>query len=635
MHLLQIHEPGETPPPHDERLAVGIDLGTTHSVVAVARDGKAEAIRDADGSVLLPSVVWYGESREVGSRALARYRAGDGRAIASIKRWMGRDGNYSSIGETENPLPLGEGRVREKSRADNTLTPTLSQRERGPAPHSPVEISSHILRALRQRAEEALGQEVTEAVITVPAYFDDAARTATKDAARLAGLTVLRLINEPTAAALAYGLDSAAEGIYAIYDLGGGTFDLSILRLEKGVFQVLATGGDTRLGGDDVDEALAQLLVDSCQLPETHTRNSQLTTDNSQTLLSLARSAKETLSTQEEVVVAGVTLTRTQMESLAQPFIARTLAVCAQVVQDAQLTTAEIQGVVLVGGSTRMPLVRREVAGFFKQEPLTTVDPDLVVALGAALQAEALTRGSDTLLLDVTPLSLGLELMGGIVEKCIYRNTPIPVAVTQEFTTYQDGQTGLKLHIVQGEREKAEDCRSLARLELSGIPPMVAGAARVSVTFALDADGLLTVSAREETTGIQQEVQVKPSYGIDATEMERMLRDSMEHARADMTERLLIEARTEATRSLLALESALAQDGHLLSTTDRQAIDTARAAVQTCLQDGTREAILAASENLEKAVQPFAALRFRAGVESHFAGRSVEEIEATFLSHKG
>ncbi|HEY1720605.1 MAG TPA: Fe-S protein assembly chaperone HscA, partial [Magnetospirillaceae bacterium] len=498
---------------------------------------------------------------------------------------------------------------------------------------SPVEISADILRAVKARAEEQLDMPVTRAVVTVPAYFDDAARTATRDAARLAGLDVLRLVAEPTAAALAYGLDSGAEGLYAVYDLGGGTFDISLLHLEKGVFQVRATGGDAALGGDDIDHAIAEHFI----AQRTHTLGAVApTAAEVKQVLAAARVAKEHLSEEDSgewaIEMAGTvsrhTLTRAEIDALAKPLVERSIAITKSVLADADVKPADVKGVVLVGGSTRMPLVRQSVAQLFGSEPLSDINPDEVVAVGAALQAEALTSGSDTLLLDVTPLSLGLETMGGIVETLIPRNTPIPVAMAQEFTTWQDGQGAMLIHVVQGEREMVDLCRSLARFTLTGIPPMVAGAARIRVTFQVDADGLLTVSAREAITEVEQRVEVKPSYGLTEDEMANMLRLSMEHGEADMLARLLAESRVEADRTRLAVGAALKVDGDLLSADERAAIDAAMKRVEQAVAGSDREDIGAAADALEQATQAFAERRMDRGIRGALAGVSIDRLEA-------
>jgi molecular chaperone HscA len=620
--LLQIHEPGETPAPHvAEMVAVGIDLGTTNSLVAIGRDGKPEVLRDPRGGKgLVPSIVAYpegGGAPIVGDAARLILLDEPDRVVSSVKRLMGR--GIEDVKRLDGALPF------EVVAADRDQMVKLRI---GGRVVSPVEISAEILRELKRRAEHALGRPIDRAVVTVPAYFDDAARAATKDAAKLAGLSVLRLVNEPTAAALAYGLDKRAEGTFAVYDLGGGTFDVSILRLERGIFQVIATGGDAALGGDDFDHAVAEYFMS--EAPGVAPASAEV-----KRALFTARLAKECLSTQVQgewwIERNGKrsphALDRERLEAIIAPLVERTIDICRDVLHQADLVPSQLAGVVLVGGSTRVPLVRRRVAEFFVREPLVDIDPDEVVALGAALQAEALTRGSETLLLDVTPLSLGIETMGGLVEKIVPRNSPIPIAKAQEFTTYRDGQDGMVIHVVQGERELVAQNRSLARFTLSGIPPMTAGAARVRVEFSVDADGLLTVAARELTTGREQRVEVKPSYGLPPEEMERMLRDAMVHARDDMADRLLGEARVDAERALLALEGALKADGDLLSMAQRRVIEAEMAVVRQAMSGANRDAIVAAVESLERATHQFAQARMDRGIATALKGLAVERLK--------
>ena len=622
-HLLQIQEPSKSPVPRrdDEAPSIGIDLGTTNSVVAISTDGKPQVLCDEDGEALLPSVVAYAADGSAIVGAAARMLVLDNPecVIGSIKRLMGRGANDLKRLAGALPFDTGDdsGMVR-LNVAGHRLTP--------------VQISGDILKALKARAETHLGHGVERAVITVPAHFDDAARQATKDAARLSGLLVLRLINEPTAAALAYGLDKEVEGLYAVYDFGGGTFDISILHMEKGVFQVLATGGDAALGGDDFDHEVAERFLDE------RSREQDLgaaTPSDAKVALMMARQAKEDLTTAEdgewELDMNGARsvhrMDRSAFEDLIAPYVERAAVICTEVIADAGVTAEQIKGVVLVGGSTRVPLVRRRVAEIFGSEPLSDIDPDEVVAVGAALQAETLTAGSGTLLLDVTALSLGIETMGGLVEKIISRNTPIPVAKAQEFTTYQDGQTGMSILVVQGEREMADQCRSLARFELAGIPPLTAGAARILVTFAVDADGLLTVKATEDTTGIEAHVRVKPSYGLTDEEMTEMLYDSMKHAEEDMTRRLLAEARVEAGRTVKAVDSALAVDRSLLNETEAAKIEKVKADVEKAIGGADRDAINAAVEDLDRATQSFAEKRMDRSIGEALKGVDVDRLE--------
>ncbi len=619
MALLQIAEPGLSPQPHQRRLAVGIDLGTTNSLVAAVRSGLSEPLADAEGQVILPSAVRYHADRvEVGQSAKIAASQDPFNTVLSVKRLMGR--GLTDVKQLGEQLPYrfvgGESHM-----------PFIDTVQ---GPKSPVEVSADILKVLRQRAEASLGGELVGAVITVPAYFDDAQRQATKDAARLAGLNVLRLLNEPTAAAVAYGLDQKAEGVVAIYDLGGGTFDISILRLTGGVFEVLATGGDTALGGDDFDHAIASWIVTDAGL------SADIDPSAQRSLLQAACSAKEALTDAESVeVVYGEwrgTLTREALNALIEPMIARSLKACRRAVRDTGIELEEVEAVVMVGGSTRVPRVREAVAELFGRQPLTEIDPDQVVAIGAAIQADTLAGnkrdGGELLLLDVIPLSLGLETMGGLMEKVIPRNTTIPVARGQEFTTYKDGQTAMKIHVLQGERELISDCRSLARFELRGIPPMVAGAAKIRVTFQVDADGLLSVSAREMGSGIESSIQVKPSYGLTDDEVTRMLKDSFEYAGDDKVARVLREHQVDAERLLEAVQGALDADGErLLDEEERLVINLQMDELRELMQGTDGYAIEQQTKRLSQVTDAFAARRLDSTVKAALAGRNLNEIE--------
>jgi molecular chaperone HscA len=622
MALLQIAEPGMSTAPHQHRLAVGIDLGTTNSLVATVRHGVPEVLADIEGRPLLPSVVRYRSSGavEVGQGAQQQQASDPRNTISSVKRFMGR--GVKDVEHVEN-LPY-----------DFVDAPGMLQLRTVAGVKSPVEVSAEILRVLRERAEAALGGELVGAVITVPAYFDDAQRQATRDAARLAGLNVLRLLNEPTAAALAYGLDNAAEGIYAVYDLGGGTFDVSILKLTKGVFEVLATGGDSALGGDDFDHRLYCWALEQANL-------SLLPPEDQSLLTAKARAAKEALSSKGKTTIqarltggqwVNLAISAETFSSMTQHLVGKTLEATRKALRDAGLKPTDVKGVVLVGGATRMPHVRKAVADLFEQAPLTNIDPDQVVAVGAAMQANLLVgnrmAGEDWLLLDVIPLSLGLETMGGLVERVIPRNSTIPVARAQEFTTFKDGQTAMAIHVVQGERELVSDCRSLARFELRGIPPMAAGAARIRVTFQVDADGLLAVTARETTSGVEAKVEVKPSYGLADEDITRMLQESMGTAEADMQARALREQQVEARRLLEATEAALGADGDLLSAEERGAVDQAIAALRRVSDGADADAIKATVDALAHATDEFAARRMDRSIRAALAGRRVDEIVA-------
>ncbi len=624
MALLQISEPGQSPKPHASKVGLGIDLGTTHSLVAVVEDGKPDTLADAQGQHLLPSAVRYRAdgSVEVGASVLSAAGGDPMSCLTSIKRLMGR--GVADL-ESQQALPhyecsAGEGGM--------VLLHTAGGRK------SPVEVSAEILRELARQALQAGKAAPDGVVITVPAYFDDAQRQATRDAARIAGLPLLRLLNEPTAAALAYGLDSGAEGVVAVYDLGGGTFDISILQLKQGVFEVLSTGGDSALGGDDFDQAIVAWMQQHAGAP--------LQSDASErrALLDAARAAKQQLSEQASVEIdvalrsgtARARLDRETFEGLIEPLVARTVRSCQRALRDAGVTAAAVEHVVLVGGSTRVPRVQAAVAELFGREPLTHIDPDRVVALGAAIQADILVgnrQGDDTLLLDVIPLALGLETMGGLMEKIVPRNTTLPVSRAQDFTTYKDGQTAMSIHVLQGERELASECRSLAHFELRGIPPMTAGAARIRVTFQVDADGLLSVSAREQTQGVQSEIQVKPSYGLDENQIAEMLRASLDHAEEDIEVRALREQQVEADQLLDALTAAMAADGdRLLEPEERAALVREMDQLRELRAGSDRQALAAGITRLGHASETFAQRRMDDSIRRALAGRNVGEVES-------